>query len=421
MDFTVRYNVMNISSIKAFAQINGTVQGSCRDVYFIRALGANPDLCTDIEAVDKLLTERNQHSQVKYFRIDALPRLTENSEIEYYKNAYEIWKNNGKSAIPLKSNNTEEMKVLTGKAFCGVLEKFRTGSAGMSESIERNFATKLMFWMDKTAEIFLKDRKMSDSCKFIYSGTLKKQEYLFCYLLTLMGIDVLMILPEKDAEVPDELLGLSAKLELGKFGKLNIPEYRPERRELSFEELALSASSIVMIAIHDKNGEVLGSGSGIMISEDGYILTNNHVACGGCFYSVRIEDDDKIYQTDEMIKYNQFFDLAIIRIDRKLKPVPFYRGEKPLVRGQKVVAIGSPLGLFNSVSDGIISGFRKIDNVDMIQFTAPTSHGSSGGAVFNMYGEVIGISTAGIDSGQNLNLAVGYECINHFIQGFYKV
>ena len=72
----------------------------------------------------------------------------------------------------------------------------------------------------------------------------------------------------------------------------------------------------------------------------------------------------------------------------------------------------------NSISDGIISGFRTIDGVDMIQFTAPISHGSSGGAVLNMYGEVIGISTAGFDRGQNINLAVGYESINLFIQGF---
>ena len=88
------------------------------------------------------------------------------------------------------------------------------------------------------------------------------------------------------------------------------------------------------------------------------------------------------------------------------------------MRGQKVVAIGSPLGLFNSVSDGIISGFREIHSVNMIQFTAPISHGSSGGAVLNMQGEVIGISTAGFDSGQNINLAVSYEDIVMFIKGF---
>ena len=77
-------------------------------------------------------------------------------------------------------------------------------------------------------------------------------------------------------------------------------------------------------------------------------------------------------------------------------------------------------GLFNSVSDGIISGFRHINEMEMIQFTAPISRGSSGGAVLNMYGEIIGISTAGIDEGQNINLAVGYEKINEFIRGFIR-
>ena len=155
-----------------------------------------------------------------------------------------------------------------------------------------------------------------------------------------------------------------------------------------------------------------------MIGRQGFILTNNHVVRDGAFFSVRIEEDENAYPTDEIIKYNAEVDMAIIRIEKELMPIPVYTGDKKLVRGQRVVAIGSPLGLFNSVSDGIISGFRNVNGVDMIQFTAPTSHGSSGGAVLNMYGEVIGMSTAGIDSGQNLNLAVKYEDINPFIRGF---
>ena len=155
-----------------------------------------------------------------------------------------------------------------------------------------------------------------------------------------------------------------------------------------------------------------------MIGHKGYILTNNHVASGGCFYTIRIEEDENVYETEEVIKYNQVLDLAVLRIHRDLTPLPVYSGKQRLVRGQRVVAIGSPLGLFNSVSDGIISGFRVIDDVDMIQFTAPISRGSSGGALLNMYGEVIGISTAGMDRGQNINLAVGYEGIKLFVQGF---
>ena len=191
-----------------------------------------------------------------------------------------------------------------------------------------------------------------------------------------------------------------------------------ERREKTYEELASLASSIVMIVVHDKLGEPVGGGSGIMIGSSGYILTNFHVAASGYSYTVKIEDDDNAYHTDSLIKYNNRLDLAVIRINKKLHTLPIYDGRNKLVRGQKVVAIGSPLGLFNSVSDGIISGFRNIDDVDMIQFTAPISHGSSGGAVLNMYGEVIGISTGGFDDGQNINLAVGYESIRAFASPF---
>lgn len=203
-----------------------------------------------------------------------------------------------------------------------------------------------------------------------------------------------------------------------------VPANSQPRVEKSYEELAQLASSIVQIYILEKKpfgkkeGEVVGTGSGIMIGENGYILTNCHVARAGTAYGVRLENEEEIYFTDELVKYHSDLDLAIIRIDRRLKPLKIYKGAQGLVRGQKVVAIGSPLGLFNTVSDGIISGFRSVDGVDMIQFTAPTSHGSSGGAVLNMYGEVIGISTAGIDDGQNINLAVGYEAINNFIGNF---
>ena len=190
------------------------------------------------------------------------------------------------------------------------------------------------------------------------------------------------------------------------------------RTEMSFEQLAQLASSVVMIMVHDKKGEPFASGSGIMIGRKGYILTNNHVLSDGSFFSVRIENDDFSYRTEQVIKYNQLLDLAVIRIDRELNPLPIYKGPQKLVRGQKVVAIGSPLGLFNSVSDGIISGFRVLDDVDMIQYTAPTSPGSSGGAVLNMYGEVIGISTAVAPGAQGINWAVGYEFMNLFTQGF---
>ena len=172
-----------------------------------------------------------------------------------------------------------------------------------------------------------------------------------------------------------------------------------------------------MLQVFDDQGQCFKTGSGVMIQESGYILTNLHVVAGGSYYGVLLEEDPEVCYTDELIKYNQDFDLAILRIQKCRAPIPVRRGGEALVRGQKVVAIGSPLGLFNTVSDGIVSGFRTIGERSMIQFTAPTSHGSSGGALLDLYGNLIGIITAGFDDGQNLNLAVDWETILAFCGG----
>lgn len=199
-----------------------------------------------------------------------------------------------------------------------------------------------------------------------------------------------------------------------------IPPAKPykQKPELSYEEIAGLAESVVMVASLGVDGKITSSGSGIAISSQGYILTNFHVIEGGGPFIVRTENSDEAFPVTQVIKYHRDFDLAIIRIDRKLRPLGVYSGSSELVRGQKVVAIGSPLGFFNSVSDGIISGFRNVDEVDMIQYTAPTSPGSSGGALLNMHGEVIGICSGGVKEAQNMNFAVSYKQILPFIKPF---
>lgn len=478
---------MDINSPITFANVRGGINRGFRDVYFVRMVGVSADYLQDIERMDNTLTSRMSEGQGKYLRLNGLPKLFNQEDINYYSGCFEEWQNGGRKKCFLKFNrNDNELAEELGEGCRMVCEKFRNSTPNSNESIEKNFVIKLLYWMDFLGINLFKAGAGHSYGKVVLSEVSKKQEYLFAYLLTLLGIDVMLLLPEKDMEDIPVLKELSKKVTLGNGNPVTIPSYdekkyeteqggvkqepdentqtaprislqdiRRERalrskkengscmqpretgiingnsvsgtsvpagaaqnRELEFEELALLASSVVMIAVRNKKGEVISTGSGIMVGRAGYILTNNHVACGGVAYSVRIEDDDQIYETDEIIKYNPVLDLAVIRIDRSLKPLPVYQGKKDLVRGQKVVAIGSPLGLFNSVSDGIISGFRKIDDVDMIQFTAPTSHGSSGGAVLNMFGEVIGISTAGFADGQNINLAVGYQNINNFVRGF---
>ncbi|MFP3155719.1 S1C family serine protease [Lachnospiraceae bacterium ZAX-1] len=189
-------------------------------------------------------------------------------------------------------------------------------------------------------------------------------------------------------------------------------------RVLEYEELASMATSVVLITVYDESQKPVATGSGVLVNNAGYILTNCHVAGRGIAYGVRLEDDENIHMTSKLIKYHSLHDLALIRIEPVNRtPVPIYTGKK-LIRGQKVIAIGSPLGLFNTVSDGIIAGFRQIHDTSMIQFTAPISSGSSGGALLNTYGQLIGIVTAGFDDGQNLNLAVDYEAVRDFLAGF---
>lgn len=472
--FEIHYHMMEIPSMMTFANIKGGSHPSGKEVSFVRCIGHDAAYLQDIRTMDRLLTKRAANGQGGYYRISRLPELAGQEDIAFYTEAYRQWSSVPKSRLLLKNVKPGMLpEAVVTSAMEKVCQTFSIVTPNTNETILKNFIIKLFFWLDALLPELFDEWKVQGSYKLVCSGRIKKQEYLFFYFLTRLGIDVMILSPEKELELDAGLLVLSSGLKLAYQSKLDIPEYqkeipqeqaaqnraavypeniRPEsqsnqtkeqpvrvvipprrsgqrpltaerstgreRTEKKFEELALLASSVVMITIHDRTGKVIGSGSGIMIAAKGYILTNNHVASGGSYYCVRIEDDDRVYQTSEVIKYHSILDLALIRIDRSLTPIPIYKGKEKLVRGQKVVAIGSPLGFFNSVSDGIISGFRYIDDVNMIQFTAPISHGSSGGAVLNMYGEIIGISTAGIDSGQNINLAVDCHDITNFVRGF---
>ncbi len=467
-----RHNTMQINSLEMFLGVKGGYNHAVRDVYFVRALGEDSGYSDKICQADRRMGAEMAKGRLRYVRLKSLPQLSKAEDAAFYAGIYDGWRQGGK--INLKNiSMTDAFANALSVGLTDTLGKYQSQKKQVSESMLRNCAVKYLFWLDTMLKDVLSGWSEGNCMKILAEGVRKEQEYLFYYLVTLLGCDIILLENQKDAEISQELKNLSQELILGPFGTSNLPVYSPyvpqteqssvrvtipERNrhknhqpasvaqnnrqnspispvrqpsaghtasvhrgnmEKTFEELAQLASSIVMIAVHDSRHEVIGTGSGIMIGRGGYILTNDHVVSGGRFFSVRMEDDEEIYPTDEIIKYNYNLDLAVIRISRQLNPLPIYNGAQKLVRGQKVVAIGSPLGLFNSVSDGIISGFRNIRNVDMIQFTAPISPGSSGGAVLNMQGEVIGISTAGFDDGQNINLAVSYEDIRMFARGFY--
>jgi hypothetical protein len=164
---------------------------------------------------------------------------------------------------------------------------------------------------------------------------------------------------------------------------------------------------VVLIKTYDSNGNELGQGSGLVISKDGDVVTCYHVMRGYSSANVTTSDN-KEYRVKNVTALNKSDDLARISLaanDHDFNALKL-NTTTPKV-GQEIIAIGGPLGLEKTVSQGIVSAIRN----NTIQITAPISPGSSGGPVFNMRGEVIGIVSSQMKSGQNLNFAISANLI----------
>jgi S1-C subfamily serine protease len=182
-----------------------------------------------------------------------------------------------------------------------------------------------------------------------------------------------------------------------------VPKAETVSTEDKIKEIAKKAESVLMVNV-DK-----GSGSAFIVGDGRTALTNFHVVEGKNLAICNADNQLDSGYLYEVIKTDETNDLAVIRskYDMYVSYNPLTLGDSDKVEtGDTVIAIGSPLGFKNTVSDGIVSGFRVINGIEYIQITAPISPGSSGGALFNMDGEVIGITTATVIEGQNLNLAI---------------
>lgn len=176
--------------------------------------------------------------------------------------------------------------------------------------------------------------------------------------------------------------------------------------ELTVSQIAqeFSASVVTIVAL-DENDQPLSVGSGFFIDTEGTIASNHHVLEGSARAIVKTVDGQK-GEILEIIKDNPALDLLVATTTlRNTTPLPFGDSDTVTV-GEDIVAIGNPAGLEGTVSRGIVSGIRKAEDMQWIQITAPISPGSSGGPVFNMNGRVIGVATAYITEGQNLNFAM---------------
>ena len=206
----------------------------------------------------------------------------------------------------------------------------------------------------------------------------------------------------------------------------------------STQEIANKAlPSTVLLETEDSNGQPLAVGSGFFVQEN-EIATNFHVVEGAHKCSVKLFGQSERYTIEEYTALDVDNDLILLKIkdpDQKIvSTTALSLGDSDIVDiGEVIYALGNPEGLEGTISDGIVSGIRNSDPAQnifytSIQFTAPISPGSSGGAVLNTKGEVIGVSVSVLPSlssvasqnpqdkqyinvAQNLNFAIPSNCL----------
>jgi serine protease Do len=169
-----------------------------------------------------------------------------------------------------------------------------------------------------------------------------------------------------------------------------------------------------------------GLGSGFIINEDGYLITNFHVIEGETQISVEVyhqKDEQlerKVYKQVSIIAMNKFQDLTLLRIEDKEAP-KFARvslgDSEVLAPGEKLFAIGSPLGLERTVTEGILSTkTRQLQGELYLQTTAQINPGNSGGPLFNLRGEVVGVTNMKLLFGEGLGFAIPVEAVKYFLK-----
>lgn len=232
-----------------------------------------------------------------------------------------------------------------------------------------------------------------------------------------IGVDVVRIpidrIKERVKDNPDE----EAKVEKTDAGLLRTAKL-PTRT--TKELVSTFGEGVVLVQTPD------GLGSGFVISESGHCVTNYHVVEGQTRIAVTIfhggenEDFKRVAIRDvKILALNPHFDLALLEIPKQknLKFKPVFVAEDDFAKeGDTVFAIGSPLGLERSVSEGIVSTRnRNMEGVVYIQTTAQINPGNSGGPLFNTRGEVVGVINMKLALGEGLGFAIPVAYLRHFI------
>jgi serine protease Do len=189
----------------------------------------------------------------------------------------------------------------------------------------------------------------------------------------------------------------------------------------STEDIAKNEQSVVVIELYDENDELVSQGSGFIVANQ-LVATNFHVISGGT-RAVAITESGEEFELEGVVKYDDYLDIAILKPEERIGfPSLPLASFSSAVKGEKAVAIGSPFGLKNTISEGIVSG-KQIFEDDMgslkaIQTTAQITFGSSGGPLLNMKGYVLGLNSFGFE---DINFAISSDYVSEFLTDYKKI
>ncbi|HEU4867061.1 MAG TPA: trypsin-like peptidase domain-containing protein [Actinomycetota bacterium] len=158
-----------------------------------------------------------------------------------------------------------------------------------------------------------------------------------------------------------------------------------------------------------------GTGSGVIYSADGLIITNKHVVEGGTAFQVTMSNGDRVPAT--LVGLGES-DIAVLKVNKSGLPAATLGTDGSIHVGDVAVAVGSPYGLDGTVTAGVISALDREIDVSrdeslsgLLQTDAPINPGNSGGALVNSAGEVIGINTATVDGAGSLGFAISIDAV----------
>ena len=196
------------------------------------------------------------------------------------------------------------------------------------------------------------------------------------------------------------------------------PQSEQSETSESTMSIAEASESVLYLEIYDNQDELVGTASGFLVEDHSTLVTNYHVMEDAYHIVAWTADGEQSQEITEVIAYDDKSDLAILRCSEKLGISPLTLGDSNLVsQGDAIYVVGYPLGLSNTLSDGIISScYFDENNIDILQITAPISGGSSGGALLNQNGEVVGVISASYVDGQNINIAVASNMLAKLLE-----